>query len=430
MVTLAVNGGTPLRTKPWPRWPVVDDPERQALLSVLESRQWGRLNGAIARDFEARFAAYQGARHGLAVSSGTAALEVAVRAAGIGPGDEVIVPPYSFMATATAVLQMGAVPVFVDIEAETYNLDPALLERAVTPRTRAILPVHFGGRAADMGAVLDVARRHGLVVIEDTAHGHGGRWRDRGLGTVGDLGAFSFQASKNLTSGEGGVVLTDDAALYAQCVGLHDLWRGGVQREAIAEGFPLVSWNYRLGELQAALLLAGLARLEAETQRRADNAAHLTHRLAEIGGIRTLRADPFVTRNACHIYIFRYTGDARDSGATGAGFAGLPRERFLEALRAEGIPANPGYTRALHEHPMFRHPARALGEKAYAAFSHAYGQPLGFRDVHCPVAERLCRTETVWLSQSLFLGDAADMDDVADAILKIRDHAEELRASP
>lgn len=426
MAALAINGGAPLRTKPWPRWPAFDDTDRQAVLAALESGRWGRLSGERARQFEAQFAAYQGAQYGLAVSSGTAALEVAVRAAGIGPGDEVIVPPYSFLATATAVLQMGAVPVFVDVEAETYNLDPALLERAVTPRTCAILPVHFGGRAADLGAVLDVARRHGLMVIEDTAHGHGGRWRDHGLGTVGNLGAFSFQASKNLTAGEGGIVLTDDAALYDRCVALHDLWRGGIQREAIAGGFPLVSWNYRLSEFQAALLLAGLERLEAQTQRRAANAAHLTRRLEAIAGIRTLRADPFVTRNAYHIYIFRYTGDTSEAGE---GFAGLPRERFLEALRAEGIPASPGYTQALHEHPMFRQPARALGEKAFAAFSHAYGRPIDFRDVRCPVAERLCRAETIWLSQSLLLGEPADMDDVADAILKIRDHAGELRAA-
>ncbi|MBI3974557.1 MAG: DegT/DnrJ/EryC1/StrS family aminotransferase [Chloroflexi bacterium] len=175
-----------------------------------------------------------------------------------------------------------------------------------------------------------------------------------------------------------------------------------------------MSWNYRLSEFQAALLLAGLGRLEAQTQRRAANAAYLTQRLNQIEGIRTLRAERFVTRNSYHLYIFRYMG---------AGFARLPRARFLQALRAEGIPTSPGYTRALPEHPLFRHPAQALGEKAYAAFSHAYGRAIDFRGVRCPVAERICREETVWLSQSVFLGKADDMDDVAEAILKIKAHA-------
>jgi dTDP-4-amino-4,6-dideoxygalactose transaminase len=184
-----------------------------AVVRVIESGLWGRTTGKVVAQFEETFAKFQGARHGLAVINGTAGLRIALIAAGIREGDEVIVPPYTFLASATAVVESNAVPVFVDIDPETYNLDPGRIEAAITPRTRAIMPVHFAGRACDMERILTIARKHDLKVVEDACHGWGGRWKDKGLGCIGDLGVLSFQSSKNLTAGEGGFITTDDEDL-------------------------------------------------------------------------------------------------------------------------------------------------------------------------------------------------------------------------
>jgi len=194
-------------------WPVHDESEEQALIQVLRSGRWGRIDGDRVAAFEETFAAYQDARYGVACSSGTAAVRLALLAAGIEEGDEVIVPPYTFVATASAVVEANAVPVFADIEPDTYNIDPEAIERAVTPRTRAIIPVHFAGQAADLARILDIAGRHRLTVIEDAAHAHGATWQDRKLGSIGEMGCFSFQSSKNLTAGEGGIILTSSAEL-------------------------------------------------------------------------------------------------------------------------------------------------------------------------------------------------------------------------
>jgi dTDP-4-amino-4,6-dideoxygalactose transaminase len=370
------------------------------------------------REFEGRFAAYQGARYGLAVNSGTAALEVALKAANIGPGDEVIVPPYTFMATATAVLLVGALPIFVDIDPETYNINPALIENAITERTRAIIPVHFGGLPCDMDRILEIAHRHELVVVEDAAHGHGGKWKDRGLGTIGALGCFSFQASKNLNAGEGGCVLTDDEELWVQCVLYHDFWRGALRTDSADADigwrvrFPVLSWNYRLTEFQGALLLNQLTRLEEQARRRDENGRYLDAHLAQIEGLAPVRTDPYVTRNAYHIYIVRYTGE---------GFGGLGRERFIEALQAEGITVSGGYLGPVYQHPVFQEAPDSLVHGFPVA-----GSGVDYRAAHCPEAERLCREETLWFSQSVLLGERGDMDDIVAAILKIKEHAHEL----
>lgn len=421
MGMLAIMGGMPVRQRPFPTWPIVDESDVEAVAAVVRGGKWGRMGGSRARDFEAAFATYQGARYGLAVNSGTAALEVALKAAEIGPGDEVIVPPYTFMASATSVLLVGAIPVFVDIDPETYNIDPALIEAAITERTRAIMPVHFGGLPCDMDRILEIATRYKLTVIEDAAHGHGGKWKDRGLGTIGALGCFSFQASKNLNAGEGGCVLTDDEELWTRCVLYHDFWRGALRLDSEDENigwrvrFPVLSWNYRLTEFQGALLLNQLARLEDQARRRDENGRYLDAELARIAGIVTVRTDSYVTRNAYHIYIARYLQE---------GFEGVPRERFVEALQAEGIPVSLGYLGPVYQHPVFQEAPTSLVHGFPVAAAGA-----DYRGVHCPQAERLCREETLWISQSVLLGDRGDMDDIVVAVAKIRQHAVELRGA-
>ncbi|MFQ3684156.1 DegT/DnrJ/EryC1/StrS family aminotransferase, partial [Roseiflexus sp.] len=212
MAKLAINGGPPVRTRPWPRWPQWDEREEQRVRDVLHSDDWGGFAPVVA-EFEHAFAQYHGAAFGIAAVNGTQTLVAALMAVGTGPGDEVIVPPYTFIATASAVRLVGATPVFADIEADTYNLDPDAAEAAITSRTRAMIPVHFAGHAADIDRLTVLARRHGLVLIEDAAHAHGASWRGRMCGSLGDVGSFSFQSSKNMTAGEGGVLTTNDRAL-------------------------------------------------------------------------------------------------------------------------------------------------------------------------------------------------------------------------
>jgi dTDP-4-amino-4,6-dideoxygalactose transaminase len=423
MAKLAMAGGTPVRSEPYPHWPQPTEQDVAALIDVIRSGNWhripwGRAEESKARQFEKAFAAFQGANYGLAVTSGTAAVEVALRAAGVGPGDEVIMPAHSFMATASATLMVGCIPVFVDVDPRTYNIDPARIEQAITPWTRAIVPVHFGGLPCDMASILSIAHEHGLMVVEDACHSHGGRWNDEGLGTIGDLGAFSIGDGKNLAAGEGGVVLCNDEALWRKAVYLHDAWCGGIGepfRDVREHGFSVLAWNYRITEIQAALALSLLGRLEEQTATRWENARYLDRRLSEIQGVRPMRTDPYVTRNALHIYMFQYTGE---------GFGGLARDQFLRALQAEGIPASGGYARTLYQHPLFTHPESALN-KGYPLAARFSGREVDYRQVRCPEAERLCREETTWIPHRVLLGDTEDMDDIIEAILKIKQHADE-----
>jgi dTDP-4-amino-4,6-dideoxygalactose transaminase len=355
---LAVCGGEPVRTRAFPSWPVHDGREESLAMEVLRSGQWWRYTLGEALDssqgdaamppskvaeFQQNFAAAHGCRFGIACANGTAALEVALRAMGVRRGDEVVVPPYTFVATATAPMLIGATPVFCDIEIGTFNLDPNRLEEAITPRTRAIIPVHFAGLAADMEAIQQVAARHGIAVLEDAAHGHGGSWNGRPLGSIAAAATFSFQASKNMTAGEGGIVTTNDAALAEVAESL--VWVGRKTGRPWYEHHRL-GWNYRLTEFQAAILLAQLERLEEQTARRQANGPYLTSRLRAIPGIRPLAIPAYATGHAWHIYVFRFV--EREFGVS--------REQFLKALAAEGVPASSGYAHPVYRNPLFNEP--------------------------------------------------------------------------
>jgi len=430
MARLAINGGPRLRTRPFHPWPVVEERDVQAVADVVRSGDWGRLRpGATrTREFEQRFAAYHDCRYGLCVSSGTAALEVALVASGVDVGDEVIVPPYTFMATATAVLQVGAVPVFVDVDPETYNLDPGQIAAAVTEKTRAVIPVHFGGLPADMDAINAVARTHGLRVIEDAAHAHGGIHARGKLGSLSPVAAWSFQASKNLTSGEGGCLTTSDGAIYNRAILYHDFWRGAVHREEDVDylpgrvTFPVLSWNYRMPELCGALLLSQLDRLEGWAARRAENATHLASRLAEIEGLSAVRVDPFVVRNAVHLFLFKYTGPEA--------FKGVGRETLIRALVAEGVPVSAGYFAPVYKHPVFQRALEGALRGGFPLTGSHYGRQMDYRAVVCPQAERLCAEHTLWIGEAPFLGTRQDMDDIAEAFVKVKTNADELAAAP
>ena len=398
--TLAIDGGTPVRSRPWPRWPIFDETEEQAILEVVRSGKWWSVGGTKVREFEEAFARFQDAQFAVCVTNGTAALEVALRAAHIGCGDEVIVPPYTFIATATAVLAVGATPVFVDVEEESLNIDPTKIEEAITPRTRAIIPVHIAGCPADMDGVLEVARKHNLLVIEDAAQAHAAEWKGTKVGAIGDMGCFSFQASKNLNAGEGGAVLTNNPHWADQVWSVHNVGRvrGGRWYE-----HHVLGSNFRMTEFQAAILLAQLKRLPEQTERRTQNAHRLTEMLSQIPGIRPPRPDPRVTRHAYHLYIFRYDKNH---------FGGRPREDFLKALNAEGIPCSAGYVPLYKERVFLNRPI----SKDLCQLSTLKD----YSKVQCPVCERACYEEAVWLYQNMLLGDERDIEDIATAVAKVQ----------
>ena len=384
MGKLAILGGEPVRKKPFAQFPVFDGREMKALQEVLESRVWGGYNPKVA-EFERAFADFHEARFGVAAANGTVTLETALAASGIKAGDEVIVPPISFIATATAVLRVGATPVFVDID-DTCNLNPALVSAAITERTRAIIPVHFAGQPADLDALTGIVHRHNLIMIEDCAHAHGARWRGKSVGIFGDFGSFSFQASKNLTAGEGGFLTTnnEDLAEIARSICNQGRKTGGAWYEHFRLGT-----NYRLTGWQAAILLSQLTRLPKQLETRAENARYLNEHLAEMDLISLPVIDERVTRHSYYLYPIRLNLNA---------FPGLTKHKFVEALTAEGIPCSSGYP-----HPLYKN-------KVFNDYKHIVKD--------CPEAERMC-ADTFWLSHEIMLSPTEEIKDVVSAFAKV-----------
>ena len=401
MAQLALHGGTPTRTEPYPQWPVHDEREVAAVAEVVRSGRWGGFPypGPKTEAFGQRFAEFQGGGIPVPMVNGTITLEVALRAAGIGWGDEVIVPAYTFQATAAAPMAAGAIPVMADIDAGNYCLDPAALERAITPKTRAIIPVHLGHQMADMEAIMATAEKHNLVVIEDCAHAHGARWRDGGAGTFGHFGSFSLQSSKLLTTGEGGLLLCRSPELAARAASIIDCGR---PHGAAPDEF-IMGANYRMTELQAALGLVGLERLPEQTQEREAGTLYMDEALSEIPGVRVLRRDERHTRRAVYRYIF-----AIDPQVFGASHTDV-----CQALAAEGIPCWVGYE-AMHHYSLFQ-PGRSR-----LPVPSAFPERFDFSRMHFPEAERAGEHEAVWLDESVFRAGQQGVDDAVAAIRKIQ----------
>ena len=413
----ALLGGTPVREKGFPSWPVVETNDEEAWMEVLRARRWCRLGATAADAFEKEFAERTGSKECLLTANGTSALWTALNALDVGPGDEVLVTPYTFVASVNVIVLQYALPVFVDVDPATFLMDPSKIEAAITDRTRCILPVHLGGSPADLDAILAIGKKHNIPVIEDACQAHMAEWRGNKVGTLGDAGCFSFQVSKNLPSGEGGAVLTQDSELMDRCYSFHS---NGMQREGrrVGPGYHLNGANLRMTEFQGALLMSQLARFEEYSQIRERNADHLTERLNEIDGIVPARMYDGCTRNAYHLYMLRYEADS---------FAGLPREKFFKALRAEGIPCSGGYGGANGTSPLNLEPfiKNSLNTRGYRAIYSQERIEDYFEKNHCPENDQLCR-EAVWFWQSMFLGEREDMDHIADAMLKVQAHAAEL----
>ena len=404
--TLALLGGKPVRTRPFPQWPIFGKEEERRLLRVLRSGNWGRLDGDEVAEFESRFATMHGCKHAIAVCNGTVSLRIALLAAGIQADDEVIIPPYTFVSTATAVIEANAIPVFADIDLDTFNLDPTAVRRAITPRTRALIPVHFAGQIADMRALNQIAREHNLIVIEDAAHAHAARYENRPAGSLADFGSFSFQSSKNLTSGEGGIITTNNAEFAAACRSIQSCGRveGGLWYE-----HHRIAGNYRLTEFQGAVLNAQLKRLEKQTATRDRNGQRLAARLAQIPGLHPQKRAPEITRHSYHLFMLRL--DPAQFGA--------PRSAVIKGLHAEGIPCSAGYGYSLPQQPLFKN-------KAFGPYLPKSRAKLNFAKASVPNSDLLCREQCIWLAQSMLLGSASDVDDIARAFDKIHTHRQTL----
>ncbi len=407
----ALLGGPRSFEGAWPSWPIYDHTEESELTAVLHSKKWGRLGGEKTAKFEAEHSEMYGAKHTLAVTSGTAALYTMLGALDIGPGDEIIIPPYTFIATYNVVTLNYALPVFADSDIESFQMDPSEIEKHINANTKAIVPVHIGGLPADLDRIGTIALKHNIPVLEDACQAHLAEWKGKCVGNYGLAGAFSFQATKNLNSGEGGAIITNDTAFYERCFSFHHQGQSA-NTAALEPGTGTRGSNLRITEFQSALLSAQMKRLAEQTNLRHSNALYLNEMMEKIEGITPARIYRGVTKGAFHLYMFRYNKDR---------FSGLSREKFLKALKAEDIPCSAGYgslpdSSYIQSLAVNKYYRRIYGEKRMSEW---------LEQIKCPKNLQLTG-EAVWLFQNTLLGSRQDMEKIVEAVAKIKRYAGEL----
>lgn len=406
MAELAIRGGTPVRTRPYPEWPQFDEEERKLLLEVLDSGRWWSTEGEKVAEFERIFGRLHGTGPAVAVTNGTLALEVVLPALGVGEGDEVIIPDYTFLATASAVLAVNAVPVMVDVEADSFCIDPEAVEAAVTPRTKAVVAVHLAGHPADLDRLTEFCRRHDLILIEDCAHAHGSSWRSTPVGSIGHAGTFSFQQSKLMTAGEGGAVISRDPDTAARVRSFADCGRR--PGEWFYRHFVL-GGNFRMTEWQAAVLLAQLGRFPEQTARRNENGSWLAAQLREIPGVIPQARDPRTSSQGYYVFIVRISPEE----------FGAEREAVRLALEAEGIPMTMSYP-PIHRLDCFADPDGFVPRYRERGRLPQYGS------MSFPQTER-ASARTLWFKHQCLLGSREDTAAIVEAMEKVHRHADELR---
>ena len=394
MSELAIFGGKPVRKEPFPLWPRVTAGQKEQLLNTLESDSLGIGSDSI-KAFEDQFAEFHDAKYCIATSSGTNALWVALKAGGVSAGDEVIIPPYTFIATASAVLMANAVPVFVDIDPDTFNIDPILIEKEITDRTKAIMPVHIAGNPADMDRINDIAKKHNITVIEDAAQAHGAEWGGVKVGALAAGGIFSFQSSKNMNSGEGGAIISNDDSFMDACFAYYNCGR---QRGGEWYDHQIMGGNHRINAMAASLLLPQLQSVEDDMAVRDINRKKLDRALGSEGLV-TIGSYDKATRVANHLYLLRYKADY---------FNDVPREKFFEAMRAEGVYTYAGYK------PLYR-------EKVFNGKDDDFPwlNDIDYAATSCAVTELIADYQSVWLTQNHLLGNDRDTQDIIDAFQKV-----------
>jgi dTDP-4-amino-4,6-dideoxygalactose transaminase len=420
MAKLAICGGKKTIARTLGKaWPIHGQREVKALTEVVESGNWCRLGfkepeQSKVFQFENAWAKYHDAQHCIAVTNGTTALECALKSAGVEAGDEVLVPALTFVASATAIVLVNAVPVFVDVDPMTFNIDVEAMEAAITSKTRAAVIVHNGGYPCDMDRILTVAKKHNIKIIEDSAHAHASQWKGKGVGALGDLGTFSFQMGKTLTCGEGGAIVTNDKALAEKAFSFHHI--GRLPDRPFYE-FHRVASNLRMTEFQAAILLAQFSRLPGQIERREQNATYLAEGLKEIDGVDPIMRDSRVTRWGFYYWNFRYDQEK---------FDGIHRNLFIKALAAEGVPIGVGaHGKPIYQNPLFEN--MNFGRTGCPIKCPFYGQDVDFRTVHCPNAEHIYAHVALSIGHRYFLGPQSDMDRILKAIVKVRENTDELR---
>jgi dTDP-4-amino-4,6-dideoxygalactose transaminase len=409
----ALLGGPKTYRAKFPEWPVYDGTEEQALQDVLKSGKWGRLDGKITARFEKEYARMMGMKHSLATTNGTNALYTMLGALGVGPGDEVILPVYTFVATYNVVALNYALPILVDTDVNTFQIDTQKMEKAITPATRVLMPVHMGGMPADLDKIMAIAQKHKLPVIEDSCQAPGSEWKGKKVGSYGVGAAFSFQSTKNLNCGEGGAVTTNDSEFYNACYAFHH--QGETKNAAtFGTGIGTRGTNARMTEFQAGILLSQMTRLQEQDKRRTQNAEYLSKLFNEIPGISPAKKYDGVTNVSYHLYMFRYDKSH---------FAGMSRARFIQALEAEGISAWSGYGKLNQESYV-----TALANNKF--YLKIYGEKTmkqWMERNQCPQNDKLTGEQSLWFGQTMLLGSTRDMDLIAEAVRKIQKYAKELK---
>ncbi|MDR0572509.1 MAG: DegT/DnrJ/EryC1/StrS family aminotransferase [Tannerella sp.] len=407
----ALLGGKKAYPASFTAWPIYNGREEEALLSTLRSGKWGRLDGRKSATFESEYAKALGVKHTLGLASGTSALYTMLGAIGIGPGDEVIIPPYTFVATYNVVVLNYALPIFVDTDIESFQINPDKIEAAITKQTKMIMPVHMGGSPADLDRILPIGKKYNIPIIEDACQAHLAEWKGNKVGSYGLGGAFSFQSSKNLNCAEGGAISTNDDDFIRRCYSFHNQGQGGTST-SYGVGSGTRGANMRITEFQTSILLAQMTRLEQQAKTRYENALYLTQLLKDVPGITPAKLYEGTTNSAYHLYMFRYNPSH---------FAGLSRDKFIKALSAEGVPSSTGYGKmnisdyvtGLAKNPHF---LKVYGEKVMKEWLE--------RNL-CPQNDKLTE-QALWFTQTMLLGSRSNMEQIADAIRKIQKYAKDL----
>ena len=395
MSKLAIHGGTPIRKKPFPKWPRSTPELMDSVLGAVENENWGVGSEVISR-FEENFAHFQDSKYCISTSSGTTALWVALKAANVKSGDEVIIPPYTFIATASAVLMANAVPVFVDIDPDTFNIDSSKIEDAITSKTKVIMPVHISGNPSDMENIIELAEKYDIKVIEDAAQAHGAEWNNTKVGSLGLGGIFSFQTSKNMSAGEGGAIVSNNKDFIDKCFSYHNCGRTS---DGQFYDHQLLGGNFRLNAIAASMLIPQIKSISNDMILRDKNRAILDSELSQIEGITINNSYPLTTRQSNHLYLLRYNQEL---------FNGVSREKFFSAMQAEGVYTYAGYK------PIYREELFVNNLDEYPWLT-----DYDYNNLNMINTEKIADYESVWIKQNHLLGDQRDIKDIINAFEKV-----------
>ena len=395
MSKLAIHGGAPIRTEPFPKWPRPTPELMDSVVGTVENEDWGVGSEVISR-FEENFSDFQDSKYCISTSSGTTALWVALKAANVKSGDEVIIPPYTFIATASAVLMANAVPVFVDIDPNTFNIDSSKIEQAITNKTKVIMPVHISGNPAEMDKIIKLSRKYNIKVIEDAAQAHGAEWDNRKVGALGLGGIFSFQTSKNMSAGEGGAIISNDKGFIEKCFSYHNCGR---TTDGQYYDHQLLGGNFRLNAIATSMLIPQIDSLNNDMDLRDKNRSILDKQLGQIEGLSINSAYEKTTRQSNHLYLLRYDSNE---------FNGVTREKFFSAMQAEGIYTYAGYKPLYREEIFLSNSDECPWLKDY-----------DYTNLQMKNTEILADDESVWLKQNHLLGNDNDIQDIIDSFEKV-----------